>query len=63
MARTVAILALYAFAFAFIWAGVDAAPAQGWPSTSSETNGCAFLILGMIAKTAGHFAMMNATRR
>lgn len=53
---------LYVAAFALLWAGVDLAPAHGWPVTDSQLNGCAALVLGMIAKTAGHCLVMFGGR-
>ncbi len=52
--RLAAISALYAAAIAFIAFGVANGPAHGWPVNDSQVNGCAALVLGMIAKVAGH---------
>ncbi len=59
MARAFLIVALYAFAFVMLYTGVEMAPAMGWPTNSSEMNGCAALILGSIAKTVAHCMLLR----
>lgn len=48
---------LYAIALAFIAYGVRFGPASGWPVNGGELNACAALIVGMIAKVAGHISL------
>ncbi len=55
--RHLAAFALYLAAFALVWIGTTMAPAHGWPVNDSQLNGCAALVLGMIAKVAGHVAL------
>lgn len=51
--------ALYIFAAACIYFGTETGPAQGWPTNDIELNGCAALIVGMIAKLAGHITLLK----
>ena len=57
--RIVLIVLLYAAAFLFIWVGTDLGPVRGWPTTPTELNGCAALIIGLILKFGGHVALLR----
>lgn len=61
--RSLTIATLYGLAFALLWAGSLTAPQMGWPTTDVEVHGCALLILGLVAKSIGHWQMLAIPRR
>lgn len=61
--RTFNIIASYVVALLFIWVGTNMAPTTGWPHTDVELAGCAAILFGMIAKTAGHWQLQGLSSR
>lgn len=61
--RMIAMITLFAFAFAFLWFGSHTAPQTGWPQNDVELNGCAALVLGIIAKFAGQWILLGFGRQ
>lgn len=59
--KALLIIALYAIALAAFAAGVDMAPGMTWPNNAIELNAAALLVIGMIAKVAGHVALLGTT--
>ena len=59
MHKAALIAALYAFALLCIWTGTTSAPDMAWPATPEEMNAASLLILGMIAKMAGHALLLS----
>lgn len=58
--KALGILVVHALAVALLWAGSQTSPQTGWPRTDIEMHGCALLILGVIAKTVGHWLTLAA---
>jgi hypothetical protein len=57
--KLITCLALYAAAMFLIYTGLNLAPEMTWPKTDLELAAASMLVMGSIAKLAGHIILLS----